>query len=418
MHFGIISPPVSGHIHPFGALGRELISRGHRVSLLHMPDLADRAGREGLEFITIGESDHPPGSLPESLNQLAQLQGFGALQFTIRAISKTTEMICRDAPAAIRRAGIDALLVDQTEPAGSTVADYLGIPFITVCNALVLSADAQVPPAFSGWNYSTGLWSRARNAVGYRVSRLIMHPVERVLGRYRNRWKLPEYKTAEDSFSQLAQISQQPEVFDFPRRCLPACFHYVGPLRNIHQQVPFPWEKLDGRPLVYASLGTLQNQKEYLFRSFAEACRKLPVQLVITHGGGLSEEAAKSFPGDPLVVSYAPQLEVLAKASLTLTHAGLNTVLDSLSCGVPLVAVPITYEQPAIASRIRWAGVGEVLSMKNLHAFQLTAIIERVLRNSRYALQAGRVKQAITDAGGVRTAANIIENCLNLPPLT
>ena len=90
MHFWIISPPVSGNIHTFGALGRELIRRGHRVSLLHMPDLADRVQLEGLEFITIGESDHPPGSLPESLNQLAQLQGLGALQFTIKAISKTT----------------------------------------------------------------------------------------------------------------------------------------------------------------------------------------------------------------------------------------------------------------------------------------------------------------------------------------
>jgi len=46
--------------------------------------------------------------------------------------------------------------------------------------------------------------------------------------------------------------------------------------------------------------------------------------------------------GSPLVVEYAPQLELLAKARLTITHAGLNTVLDSLSNGVPLVAIPIT----------------------------------------------------------------------------
>ena len=409
MHFGIISPPVSGHVHPFGALGRELIARGHRVSFLHMPDLADRVQREGLEFITIGESDHPLGSLPESLNQLAQLQGLGALRFTITAISKTTEMICRDAPDAIRQAGINALLVDQTEPAGGTVADHLGMPFVTVCNALVLSSDTQVPPPFTGWDYSTNLWSRARNEIGYRVSRLMMQPVERVVQAYRARWKLPKYATAEESFSKLAQISQQPRAFDFPRHRLPACFHYVGPLRNTHRHIPFPWEKLDGRPLVYASLGTLQNQKEHLFRAFAEACQDLPVQLVMTHGGGLPEEVASSFPGHPVVVSYAPQLEVLAKASLTLTHAGLNTVLDSLACGVPLIAIPITYEQPAIASRVRWTGVGEVLSLKNLRVSRLKQVIEQVLQNSSYALQAQRVKQAIADAGGVKAAADIIE---------
>lgn len=414
MHFGIVSPPVSGHIHPFGALGRELIARGHRVSFLHMPDLADRVRLEGLEFVTIGESDHPLGSLPQSLNRLAQLQGLGALRFTIGAIKKTTEMICRDAPEAIRRAGIEALLVDQTEPAGATVADYLHLPFITVCNALVLSSDSQVPPPFTGWSYSSGLWSRARNMVGYGVSRLIMRPVEQVVQSYRARWNLPKYTTAEESFSELAQISQQPQAFDFPRRSLPPYFHYVGPLRDQHRRVQFPWEKLDGRPLIYASLGTLQNQKEHVFRCFAEACHGLRVQLVMSHGGGLSETVAASFPGHPLVVSYAPQLEVLAKASLTLTHAGLNTVLDSLLCGVPLVAIPITYEQPAIASRIRWTGVGEVLSLKGLNVRDLREIIERVLRNPSYAFQARRIQQVATQAGGVTAAVNIIEQSLSV----
>ena len=414
MHFGIISPPVSGHIHPFGALGRELMARGHRVSFLHMPDLANRVQLEGLDFVSIGESDHPLGSLPESLNQLAQLQGLAALRFTIDAIGKTTEMICRDAPAAIRRAGIDALLVDQTEPAGSTVADHLGMPFVTVCNALVMSSDMQVPPPFTGWDYSTTLWSRVRNEVGYRASRLITRPIERVVQTYRARWKLPRYGTPEESFSTLAQISQQPQIFDFPRRHLPACFHYVGPLRNAHRHIPFPWEKLDGRPLVYASLGTLQNQKGHVFRLFAEACRNLDVQLVITHGGGLPDDVTASFPGNPVVVSYAPQLEVLARASLTLTHAGLNTVLDSLACGVPLVAIPITYEQPAIASRIQWTGVGEVLSLKNVRVSQLRQKIERVLRIPGYISQARRIKQGINEAGGVKAAANIIEKSVNL----
>jgi zeaxanthin glucosyltransferase len=413
MHFGIISPPVSGHIHPFGALGRELIARGHRVTFLHMPDLADRVRQEDLEFLPIGETDHPLGSLPASLNQLAQLQGLAALRFTIHAISKTTEMICRDAPRAIRSAGIEALLVDQTEPAGSSVAEHLGIPFITICNALVLSSDAQVPPPFTAWNYSPSWWARVRNRIGYRISRQIMRPIERVVQTYRARWSLPRYTTAEDSFSKLAQISQQSEAFDFPRRCLPDCFHYVGPLRNPNRQVPFPWDKLDGRPLVYASLGTLQNQKEHVFRCFAEACQSLNVQLVITHGGGLTDQVASSFPGNPIVVSYAPQLEVLAKASLTLTHAGLNTVLDSLACGVPLVAIPITYEQPAIASRIRWTGVGEVLSLKNLAVPQLREAINLVLQNPDYTSHARRIKQVIGHDGGVKAAVDIIEKSLH-----
>jgi zeaxanthin glucosyltransferase len=409
MHFGIITPPVPGHIHPFGALGRELIARGHQVTLLQMSDIQRLAQAQGLDFEPLGQSDHPPGSLAESLSQLGRLHGLQALRFTIRAITQTTEMICRDAPAAILKRGIDILLVDQTEPAGGTVAEHLGLPFITICNALALNHDDGVPPPFTAWQYRPNLWARARNRLGYAVFDRIMHPVEGVVSRYRKKWGLPDLKTSESSFSRLAQISQQPPAFDFPRR-LPPNFHYVGPLRNpAPTPIAFPWEKLDGRRLVYASLGTLQNGKEQVFRCFAEACVDLNVQLVITHGGGLEDEVASSFPGKPLVVSYAPQLDVLRHASLTLTHAGLNTVLDSLKCGVPLVAVPITYEQPAIASRLRWTGAGKVLPFRKLKLERLRQAIERVLADSAYVRNAQLLQDSIAQAGGVTTAVSIIE---------
>src|SRR5579863_6691825 len=179
MHFGIISPPVSGHINPFAALGRELRRRGHGVTWFHMEDLAERIESEDLGFFPIGQSDHPRGSLPLSLAQLGRLQGWPALRFTIQAIRRTTEMICRDLPDAVRRAGIDALLVDQTEPAGGSVAEHLGMPFITVCNALALNRDPYVPPPFTPWEYRKSSWARGRNAAGYAISDRLMSPVTR-----------------------------------------------------------------------------------------------------------------------------------------------------------------------------------------------------------------------------------------------
>jgi MGT family glycosyltransferase len=378
-----------------------------------MPDLAQRAQAEGLGFIGIGYTDHPPGSLAESLAQLARLEGFPALRFTIRAIRRTTEMICRDAPGCIQSTGVQALLVDQTEPAGGTVAEHLGLPFITVCNALALNRDPAVPPPFGGWEYKDTLPARLRNRLGYAASDRVMAPVTDVLRRYRQMWKLEPHKNPDDSFSTLAQISQLPPAFDFPRRRLPECFAYVGPMRDSSAgQVEFPWHLLDGRPLVYASLGTLQNRKESVFRCFAQACADLPVQLVITHGGGLDDRAVAALPGNPLVVAYAPQTAVLARARLTLTHAGLNTVLDSLAHGVPLVAVPITYEQPAIASRIRWSGAGRVIPLKKLNAERLREHIAAVLDNVSYTSKAQAVKHSIEQAGGVTRAAAIVEQVI------
>src|SRR6478735_7810933 len=98
-HFGVVSPPVSGHIHPLSALGRELRARGHRVTYFQVPDLEEKIRSEGLDFQPIGQGDHPRGSLLQSLAQLARLQGLAALRFTIRAVASTSIMTCRDAPA-------------------------------------------------------------------------------------------------------------------------------------------------------------------------------------------------------------------------------------------------------------------------------------------------------------------------------
>jgi zeaxanthin glucosyltransferase len=92
--------------------------------------------------------------------------------------------------------------------------------------------------------------------------------------RQRIAWDLKPYDDVlEDSFSSLAQITNQPKAFDFPRKSLPSTFHCTGPLLDPvgRQSLPFPWEKLDGRPLIYASMGTLQTSLTWTFSTILEA---------------------------------------------------------------------------------------------------------------------------------------------------
>ena len=415
-HFGIISPPVPGHLNPFTALSHELQRRNHSITFFQIEDIASRVEAEGFGFRAIGQQDHPLGSLPKSLAQLGKLGGMDAMRFTIRAVERTTEAFCRDAPKAIQNAKIDALLVDQTEPAGGAIAEYLGIPFVTICNALALNREPSVPAGFSEWAHRDTCWARMRNRVAYVASDFVLRGVTGIVNRYRKQWGLAALSRGDESFSSLAQISQQSPAFDYPRKQLPKCFHYVGPLRYVPagREIEFPWHLLDGRPLIYASLGTLQNGREDLFRQIVEACRPLNVQLVISHAGGLTAEAVAEFSRSALVVPYAPQQELLSKASLTITHAGLNTVLDSLSQGVPAIAIPITYEQPAIAARLHWTGAGMVLPLKKLTANDLRNMVRQVLAEKMYAMRAGAIADSIRMAGGVQRAGDIIEHiCAN-----
>jgi zeaxanthin glucosyltransferase len=109
-------------------------------------------------------------------------------------------------------------------------------------------------------------------------------------------------------------------------------------------------------------------------------------------------------------VAYAPQASLLQRARLALTHAGLNTVLDALRFGVPIVAVPITYEQPAIAARVECAGAGKSLPLAQLTASRLREVIREVLDHPAYAQQSRRMASVIKGAGGVPKAACIIED--------
>jgi zeaxanthin glucosyltransferase len=111
-------------------------------------------------------------------------------------------------------------------------------------------------------------------------------------------------------------------------------------------------------------------------------------------------------------VSYAPQVDLLARAALTITHAGLNTVLDSLANGVPVVAVPITYEQPAIARRVEWAGAGQTIALNRLTPDRLRNAVKAVLERDDYRAAAERLAGSIRVAGGTRRAADIVEEAM------
>lgn len=416
-HYGMLCPALPGHLNPMIALGRELKQRGHNVTFFQVRDVEDKIKKEGLEFRAIGESDYPFDSLKQFLKKLGELKGVAAVRYWHEDHQKIAGIICRDAPKAIKDEGIDALVVDQLEPAGAAVAEYLGLPFVTICNALALNREAGVPPIFTNWVYQKNWWAYRRNQILYYLGDLGVRQYSSVLAQYRQKWKLPKLKGSELLFanSEIAQISQQPAAFDFPRTNLPKHFHYTAPWRNQSPQaIPFPWERLNGKPLIYASLGTLQISKYEIFKCIAEACDGLNIQLVISHGRGMSEAEVEALPGSHLVVPYAPQVELLAReeACLTITHAGLNTVLDALTFGLPLVAIPITFEQPAIAARIQWTGVGEVIPANQLSVSKLRTTVQKVLADDRYTKNASKIKESISKGGGVETAADIVEKAI------
>jgi MGT family glycosyltransferase len=419
-HYGIICPAAIGHLNPMFVLGRELKRRGHRVTLFHTPDVEYKVNKAGLDFWKIGETEFPLGTLEPMYKELGEMSGMPALKFTIRWLEKETKMLFNEAPAAISKAGVEALLVDQVTPGGGTIADFLNLPFVSVCNALLINREAGVPPYFTHWGFNKAWWSIWRNRAGNFLLNRLSQKIWNLVVNQRQQWNLPAYTCRDDAGGKLAQICQIPAEFDFPRVNLPQTFHYTGPLQDPSgfeplslSPVPFPFEKLNGQPLIYAALGTLQNRRQEIFQIIAEACQELDVQLVISLGQPEKQELDIKLAGSHLVVPYAPQQKLISQSVLTITHGGLNAVLGAMSSGVPLIAIPITNEQPGIAARIAYTGVGEFVSLSRLNVASLRDAIKRVLTEDSYKQNALKLKTAIQRAGGVNRAADIIEKSVS-----
>jgi MGT family glycosyltransferase len=119
-------------------------------------------------------------------------------------------------------------------------------------------------------------------------------------------------------------------------------------------------------------------------------------------------------PSNTIVVNSAPQIELLKRAALCITHAGLNTALESLAQGVPMVAIPIGYDQPGVASRIAHHGVGEFVEVEDLTVKRLSELIQRVRQDQKYYENARYFQKVIARTRGLDAAADVIERAFGI----
>jgi UDP:flavonoid glycosyltransferase YjiC (YdhE family) len=382
------------------------------VVYFQVADLERPIRAAGLKFREIGREDLPPGSLRARDEELGPLKGLAAVRRVLRGIQRKATMLFREAPTSFRDEGVDCLIVDQIELAGGTVAEHLGLPFVSVAAALPINLDPNVPPVHLPWRHRAGVQFRLRNWMANAACEWIVSGVLSTINRQRRAWGLPPARGLNALFSRLAQVAQLPATLELPGPRLPPQVHYTGPWTDAAGREPvyFPWSRLDlDRPLVYASMGTLQNGILRTFRMIAEACAGLDLQLVISLGGGQDPALLGDLPGDPVVVGYAPQLDLIRRAALTISHGGLNTTLESLAWGVPMVVLPVTYDQPGVGARVEWSGVGRSIPVGRLMVDRLRDAVRSVLGNPTYRERAGRLRSSIEAADGLNRAADLIE---------
>lgn len=422
---GIICPPFTGHLNPMTSLALELVHKKYQVILFYYTTNMNLSNldRLGIETVYIG-NEFTENLIDSNLEKLSQLVGWKANRQTFKLYENLVWINLQFLPEKIKSANCNALLIDQSMLEGESIAAFVGLPFITICNALILNPDLSVPPPFLCWQPNTIFFGQIRNALGYLFVGLnlstSLKKATKLISEYRKRNHLPKYppkykkEYSQKLWSSITTISQQPIKFEFPRFDLDKKkFYFTAPFINyqIRKDINFPWEKLDGKPLIYASIGTLQNSVDDIYNRIARACLEIDCQLVMALSKQDKKLKINKLPQNAIVVSYAPQLKLLQRASLCITHAGINTVLEALYYGVPMVAMPIANDQLGIAARIEYTRTGIVVNRK-CSILQLSQAIKKILNTTFYRENALKMQNNICEQDGLARAADIVEKAI------
>jgi zeaxanthin glucosyltransferase len=417
MKIGFISMALTGHLNPMTALARKLQSRGHEIVFIGVPDAGTAVRAAGLNFVSWCEEEFPAGSCASALAPVAKLHGTEATRWTIQGAGRAFfQAASRHLPRLLAETCVEALVLDTIHMYLEVVPMSLGMPYAHVWAILNIDFSRATPPSVVPGLYEDTAAGRARNLDDLKKSdNAFFGLVQPLAEEYAERaglildWSDPAATISREA---AAIVSQTPKEFDLPGIPWPPQFHYAGPFFDDagREPIPFPWEKLDGRPLIYASLGTLVNGMTSIYQTIlASAGRMLEIQVVLAKGNNIELNELGPIPPNVIVVDKAPQLELLKRSVLCITHAGLNTTLESLANGVPMVAIPIGYDQPGVATRIAHHGAGEFLEVDNLSIDGLSALIQRVLTTPTYRERAQYFRDVIAKRRGLDVAAEAIE---------
>ena len=151
--------------------------------------------------------------------------------------------------------------------------------------------------------------------------------------RYARTWNLLQgyagYRQERDAFLQLSCAG-----FEYERPELEGVIRYVGPLLppRIELTPPPWWERLDERPLVIVSQGTLANvDLGQLLLPAMQGLAGDELQLLLTTGGRDPARLGAAVPANAIVTEHVPFELALPRAAVLVTNGGYGSVQAALA---------------------------------------------------------------------------------------
>ena len=150
-----------------------------------------------------------------------------------------------------------------------------------------------------------------------------------------------------------------------------------------------------GRRLIYASLGTLYNNNPQHYEKLIDAFKAIGSKdfcdftFVVSTGDIVFDYFATKrrllMPENIVLVRSAPQIDILKRASLFVTHSGQNSTSEAVHYAVPMLCLPIAFDQPLVAYRIaQELGLGIVLDIEKATHLDITKAMRTIIDDNSY----------------------------------
>jgi hypothetical protein len=262
MKVAFVTFPHSGHFNPMSALARRLQTRGHEAVLFSLPIAEAGARAAGLPFVPFGQDPALDQALSRAGGRISKSRGLEVLRHTLELMSAMLQAKRRELPGLFKVHGIEAVVVDDCDWHAGTIPLQLGLPFAAVACALVYDFSGRTPPAAYDWPHEATPAARERNRRGAaELSKMVRTGMAEPIAELEAAGLKMDWDDPSSLYANRPWITQCPREFDFEDPHGPAEFCHAGPFHDGggRPEIAFPWERLTGAPLVYASMGTMLN---------------------------------------------------------------------------------------------------------------------------------------------------------------
>ena len=381
------SIPAYGHTNPTVEVVRQLVRRGHRVRYYSFEEFRAKLEGAGAEFVPCD------AFLPPAPSDLGRRMGHDFSSLMAMVIDVTVAM----EEKVLRELGEfrpDCVVADSICVWGKLYARRLGLPL--VCSTTTFAFDQETaremrPGPLEVFYTLTGL-----PQIGKRLALLREHGYE------------------VEKLTELIQNDSETDTIVYTSRAFqPGGEHFGERVAFVGPSLPElpPRTQRRERPLVYVSLGTVMHGNTGFYRACAEGLGDGPWDVLLSVGSPAGAAALGALPPNVRAEARVEQLRVLGEASVFLTHCGMNSVSESIWCGVPMVLAPQQSEEGAVARRAAELGAGLRLERRGPAAIR--AAVEQVLgHRERYRQAIAPLAAGFRAAGGAARAAEKIEETI------